>query len=34
MTKPAPKVASDSSSDESGLCDGKNSLPMMTAEKL
>ena len=34
MTKPAPKVASDSNSEDSGLFDGKNSLPMMTAEKL
>ncbi len=34
ITKPTPKVAKDSSSDASGLLDGKNSLPMVAAKKL
>jgi hypothetical protein len=34
ITKPAPNVASDSSSDDTGFAAGKNSRPMITAEKL
>jgi hypothetical protein len=33
MTKPAPKVASESNRDEAASCAGKKSRPMIAAEK-